>query len=298
MPEVAEVERLLDRDGVYVVTSPMCKFNMKMENPDHEMLHVRKETRWATNSRFLAEELRGECENKLAGVEIHRRTHLVGGNRAKAAKEYPKELVRAVLRGLKKDLRSRKAINALEELLTGPSPDDHVETEEVEQQEFQKFVDDVTGTELPEKLVREARAEELSWLRKERVYERVPMRLCEEKGVKPLQLKWLDINKGDSSCMKVRSRLVTKEIRKAKKPEEQLRQEETFAATPPVECVMLMLSLFMTGKKKGKKLGVWDISRAHFMGQAQREIFVLLPEEDLWHEGNEEPMVGLLRRSM
>ena len=75
---------------------------------------------------------------------------------------------------------------------------------------------------------------------------------------------------------------MTKEVKKAKRPEEQVRVQETFAPTPPLECVQLLLSLFMTkrpGMKK-RKLGVWDISRAHFMGRAEREIYIQLPVED------------------
>ena len=57
-------------------------------------------------------------------------------------------------------------------------------------------MDDSSGTVLPAELVRKARAEELDWLRKEAVYERVPRKLCEQSEQrKPLQLKWLDVNK-------------------------------------------------------------------------------------------------------
>ena len=97
--------------------------------------------------------------------------------------------------------------------------------------------------------------EKVKAARKEDIYERAPRSSCQERGFKPLQLKWLDVNKGDSQDVKVRSRLVIKEVKKAKRPEEQLR----------AECVQLLLSLFMTkrpGMKK-RKLGVWDISRAH-----------------------------------
>ena len=59
--------------------------------------------------------------------------------------------------------------------------------------------------------------------------------------------------------------------------------------------------LFMTkrpGKKK-RKLGVWDISRAHFMGRAEREIYIQLLEEDRTREEDTGvPMCGRLLRSM
>ncbi|CAJ1373293.1 unnamed protein product [Effrenium voratum] len=222
-------------------------------------------------------------------------------DRAKAAQVYPVELVEAILRGLRSEMRKRGQINSVEEMLTGASPDDWVDQERENQEVDELFMDDSSGTVLPAELVRKARAEELDWLRKEAVYERVPRKLCEQSEQrKPLQLKWLDVNKGDEENPKVRSRLVTKEIKKAKRPDQQLGAEDTFAATPPVECVMMILSLFMSQKgiKKKRKLAVWDISRAHFMGKAERELFVELPQEDLVHPEDEEAMVGRLLRSM
>ena len=106
------------------------------------------------------------CENVLQGREVHRHVHLVGGGRAKAAQVYPKELVEAILRGLRKELRERGEISAVEEQLSGPTPDEYVEQEELYKEEFGQFVDDVTGTELPAHLVKE----ELGWLHKEGVY--------------------------------------------------------------------------------------------------------------------------------
>ncbi|MCR9103517.1 MAG: hypothetical protein NXI25_26465, partial [bacterium] len=241
--KMPEVEEEVNRDDTYLVQSPMCRWGMKMEDREGEILHVRKETLWLTNSRRIAEELEGVCENVLQGREVHRHVHLVGGGRAKAAQVYPKELVEAILRGLRKELRERGEISAVEEQLSGPTPDEYVEQEELYKEEFGQFVDDVTGTELPAHLVKAARKEELGWLHKEGVYVKVPRRICEGKGMKPLQLKWLDINKGDATQVKVRSRLVAKEVRKAKRPEDRLRAEETFAATPPLEAVNLLLSL-------------------------------------------------------
>lgn len=107
------------------------------------------------------------------------------------------------------------------------------------------------------------------------------------------------MNKGDKLAPKVRSRLVVREIKKAKAWGDQLSGSETFSSTPPVEAVYALLSIFMTKDgKKDKKLGSWDISRAHFMGRAAREIIVELPEEDKHHEGDPGPMLGRLLRSM
>ena len=290
-PEVLEMR---ENPETYVVQSPMCRFGMKLRNAEGELLHVRKETLWMTNSLQIALELQGTCENKLKGKEVHRHVQLVGEKRAKAAQVYPKELVEAVLRGLKKELEMNHFINAIEEALSGPSPDDMVEWQaEMED----KYTDDSSGAALDPELVRAARAEELDWLRKEKVYERIP---ASSTDLKPLELKWLDVNKGDGNKPKIRSRLVAKEIKKAKPLESQLGGSETFSSTPPLETIYSLLSLFATKQKHKEdlKLGAWDISRAHFMGEAAREIIVRLPEEDRVHPEDTEPMLGRLLRSM
>ena len=72
----------------------------------------------------------------------------------------------------------------------------------------------------------------------------------------------------------------------------------SFNAMPPLEALKILLSLMVTLKvsKRNRKLlkvRLIDISRAHFYGQAQREVFVTLPEGD-----QEEGKVGLLLKSV
>ena len=96
------------------------------------------------------------------------------------------------------------------------------------------------------------------------------------------------LDKGDQQSPKVRSRVVTKEIRRAKPVADQLSADSTFASTPPTESVMALLSLFLTRDPSDpvqKNLGVWDISRAHFMGTAKRRLYIQLPSEDLHQPG-------------
>ena len=237
------VKELMDEEDIYVVQSPMCRFGMKAKDQNGVEGFVRKETLWMTNSKAIADELRGTCENILKGKEIHRHVHLIGGQRAKAAQVYPKELVVAVLRGLKKEMHQRKWLSALEEKVGGPCPDDYNEWEAQVTAEEEQFIDDVSGLPLDAEGVRAARAEELRWVKGVQVYERVPRRLAVEKGVRPLGLKWVDVNKGDSGQKKYRSRIVTKEIKRSKGPDEQLGGETVFASTPPIEAVMTLLSL-------------------------------------------------------
>ncbi|CAK9071194.1 Copia protein [Durusdinium trenchii] len=233
-----EVQEMLERKDIHLVQSPMCKFGMKMSNDDGEQCYVRKETLWMTNSKCIAEELQGVCINKLKGQEVHRHVHLIGRDRAKAAQVYPVPLVEAILRGLKKELVSTNALSAVEEMLTGPSPDNGNEMDmELRAWEEEQYMDDV---------------------------------------------------------------MVAKEIKKAKPAEMQLGGADTFSATPPIEAVYTLLSAFMSkDPKKGElKLANWDISRAHFMGRAARDIFMELPEQDRVQPTDQEPMVAKLMRSM
>jgi hypothetical protein len=124
MPEVKE---LVDSGKYYLVQSPMCRFGMKLKDDNGEEQYVRKETLWLTNSEAIANELRGVCDNVLHGQEIHWHVKLIGGQRAKAAQVYPKALVEAILRGLQKEVRRTKKISMVEEMISGPSPDDAVE---------------------------------------------------------------------------------------------------------------------------------------------------------------------------
>ena len=292
-----EVQEMIERKDTYLVQSPMCKFGMKMDNDAGERCYVRKETLWLTNSKHIAEELEGVCINKLKGREVHRHVHLIGRDRAKAAQVYPVPLVEAILRGLKKELVNNQALSAVEELLNGPSPDNGNEMDmELKQWEEEQYMDDVSGALLDPELVKKARELELQWLKKEEVYIRVPRR---EATGKLLQWKWIDVNKGDNENPFVRSRMVAKEIKKAKPVEMQLGGADTFSATPPIEAVYTLLSAFMSkDPKKGElKLANWDISRAHFMGRAARDIFMELPEQDMVPT-DQEPMVAKLMRSM
>eukprot|EP00975_Prorocentrum_lima_P006866 1478296-Prorocentrum_lima.AAC.1 len=52
---------------------------------------------------------------------------------------------------------------------------------------------------------------------------------------------------------------------------------------PPVESLEILISHIMTDQvdDEGQPLclGVWDVSRAHFYGTCQREIYTNIPEE-------------------
>ena len=58
----------------------------------------------------------------------------------------------------------------------------------------------------------------------------------------------------------------------------------TFASTPPLKSLKIMLSRCMTGKRRTsaeeKVLGFYDISRAHFHSPARGTIVIKVPKEE------------------
>ena len=63
-----------------------------------------------------------------------------------------------------------------------------------------------------------------------------------------------------------------------------LSDAQLFAAMPPLEQLKCQCSLLVSKKwsKRGRKLKMrlLDISRAHFYGLAERDVYVSLPEEE------------------
>ncbi len=60
-------------------------------------------------------------------------------------------------------------------------------------------------------------------------------------GKKPIAVRWVDVNKGDDINPEIRCILVAKEIN----DHERL---DLFAATPPLECLKMLLPLAVTEK--------------------------------------------------
>ena len=150
--------------------------------------------------------------------------------------------------------------------------------------------DDVTGQRLDPGLMRKARMDEIAYFREMGVYEKVDLQECwEVTGKAPIAVRWVDINKGDSESPNYRSRLVAKEFNTGVCP-------ELYAATPPSECLRLMLSLLASTRKQGAGLMYADVSRAYFYAKAKRPVYVKLPEEDL--EEGDEHRCGRLLMSM
>ena len=88
---------------------------------------------------------------------------------------------------------------------------------------------------LPAKLVKAARREEVYFLKRFPVYEKVPEAMA--RGKRRISTRWCYVNKGDKANMLVRAKLVDREF-KWQDPF----MQGTFAATPSLEALRYLLS--------------------------------------------------------
>ena len=96
--------------------------------------------------------------------------------------------------------------------------------------------DDVTGQALDPALMVKVRKDKIEYFRSVGVYEKVDVQECWNVTDKaPIGVRWVDFNKCDSSKTTYRRRLVAKEFNTGVWP-------ELYAATPPSECLRIMLS--------------------------------------------------------
>jgi len=295
--EMVALQRL---PGVYTVDGPMCRFDLEVNAPGRGTGVCYKRTKWVTNSRKLAEALDGWCTNQTGGP-YHVHMQLIGGIAHQAA-AYPPKLVKAVLTALKAQMLEDGSISDMDLKTGGPVPSKPVvepwaETPEC-WEEIEKFFDNISGEELPTQLVKEARKIEIDWCRSLPLYTKVPRTLMLQEGHKAIPTRWVDVNKGDRSAYNVRSRICGKELKA--KTKETLLAHELFSAMPPWEIIKTLLSLLVTSgvDPDGEELemGIFDISRAHFMPKASRRLFIEIPEED--RKPSEGDIVGLLERNM
>ena len=182
-------------------------------------MFVKKPTGFLTNSFGIARELEQSCNG------LHSHVHLVGG-RAHRAEVYPDELCYRILKGLVNQMKMDGRIQ--EGCIGMMCPEEKTAW------------DDQTGEALDWDGVVKARAEEMDEFRRRKVYRKVPLKECWDKtGKAPIKIRWVDINKGDKVHPEYRSRLVAKDFKNDK-------NMDLFAATPPLEALKLLMSMWMT----------------------------------------------------
>ena len=139
-----------------------------------------------------------------------------------------------------------------------------------------EFWDDISGEALPAEGVKAARAEEVDFMEDWKCWIRVAWEeVIRRSGKKPIQTRWVDVNKGDSQSPDIRSRLVAKDFAAR-------RDDSFFAATPPLEALRLLLSDMVSKGGQGPdetKLMILDAKKAHLHAKAERELCIELPPE-------------------
>ncbi len=291
---LASMESVSGRPGVQRVRGDQCQFGAEIKIGVHAGDPIMKPSGFLTNSPAVARVLNvrctgvgGQCSRPTGGA--HR---LCSGQHAANAAIYPKGLCRAVLRGVRDQLRED---GQLKNGCFGVQvPDEDATVEKNMRGPAQgysgQFRDDLTGQVLRDDLVREARAKELEYFHSKGVWLKVPKHIAKLRGGRPpISVRWVDVNKGDDMNLKYRSRLVARQIKAL-----DTSGTNYFAPAPPLEALRTVLSLAMT--KVGTHMPNWnprsasrtqisivDIKRAYFNAKVDPRdppTFVQLPPED------------------
>ena len=172
------------------------------------------------------------------------------------------------LRALGKQLVDDGRLDSVSLYSAGPTAD----FPELDTREWQE--DDQQGNLLDPIKVKDGKREEIEWVLKQKLFDNIFQSECTERQSRPYSLKWVLKNKGE----KVRVRLVVREIKKAKSEDEKLEPSDVFSAMPPVESLKALVSHVMTERvdRRGRSLvlAVFDVSRAHFFGVCEPDVYV------------------------
>ena len=296
--KMEEMVAFCAKPEVQSVRVDMCAFGLSATDKEGTGL-VEKATRIMSNADAVLERIERRCSNAAGTQAKHRHVHLISG-KAKAAQVYPRALCQCICEGVaaqkKMDrlgvksvpLMSMEVMEEVVDVSGVEKSDKNVSPSEALHEEAVVAFDDVSGEELQPELVKQARKDEITYFRSMGVYDKVPMTECRERtGKAPIAVRWVDVNKGDNEKPNYRSRLVAKEFKTDVRP-------DLYAATPPSECLRLMLSKLAS--TPGATLMYADVSRAYFYAPAVRPVYVKIADED--REAGDEEKCGRLKMSM
>ena len=126
---------------------------------------------------------------------------------------------------------------------------------------------DINGETLSAEAVRKARREEIAYIRRKKVWTKIPRAKALKMGWKVIKVRWIDVNKGDKNNPMIRCRLVGKEFNDGE-------EEGLFAATPPLEALKLIVSDAASGDPGRKSIMINDVARAFFEAPTRRVVCV------------------------
>lgn len=277
------IQRLMAIPGVLATVADQCCYGLAAIDDDGPGL-VRKTTKFLTNPPCVAKELRRRC---IGGHKHARHVH----GREVAAQVFPAELRAAVRRGIRRQIASRLVTRSRDErelklMVESDAVEGNIRREGLGVGEISSLVhqgeacwDDVKGGWLDPSQVRQARQEEMAFVKKMQVYDKVPREECVGK---PISVRWVDANKGTDSEPNYRSRVVAQELRSRHHGD----PSDLYAAMPPLEAMKYIISHVASDGERRRELMVIDIRRAYFNAPARRPVYVEIPPED-WVEGDE-----------
>ncbi len=302
------INDLLRRPAVIRVHGDQCQYGAEVQSGPHKGQPLLKPTGFMTNAPAVARALSLKCQGTFEECSRKKggQHHTCAGKHAREAARYPRELCRAMLKGVRDQLRED---NLLKTGCFGIQvPDEDAEVEKNLRGPAQgysgRFVDDLTGQVLRDDLVKEARAKELAFFHSKGVWLKVPKTTARAvSGKNPISVRWVDVNKGDELHPKYRSRLVARQMKA-----HDLSGQSYFAPAPPLEALRTVISLAMTEVGKHKpdwnprsptrtQISMVDVTRAYFNAKIDADepaTFVQLPAE----EPDAESMCARLIRHM
>ena len=113
-----EVQSLVSDPRVHSIEGPMCRWSLKARGSNDKVEFLRKQTRWLTSSKEIAEVLRGDGRWKRD------RRHVCMTGKSETASKYPASLVVAMLSAVKRQMISDGAIRVGELHFAGPVSDE------------------------------------------------------------------------------------------------------------------------------------------------------------------------------
>ena len=123
--EMPEVQSLINDPRVHSIDGPMCRWSLRTRGSNDKEF-MRKQTRWITSSKEIAEVLRGDGRWK----RDKRCVHVTG--KSETVSEYPASLAVAMLKAIKRQMISDGVIRIEEMHLAGPVPDEGYNPTELE----------------------------------------------------------------------------------------------------------------------------------------------------------------------
>ena len=285
----ASIVGVAQATGAQIIRMDQCRDGFTTINEGGVEIPAMKSARWVTNMAAARATMTGRYQGAYA------RATLPGScgeeSRTRKVKECPQGVCKAIVDAIRLQKQWDAAGLWYMGSLDGAAPDyGAAPPEENHEEELARAWDDITGIELDAGLVKAARAEEIQYYRAMGTYIKVPRAEALAAGIKPIDTRWVDTNKGDSTRVRVRSRLVAKQFNNGKGG------EDLFAATPPIEALRAILSSAVSSERDKCLMSI-DVSRAYMYAKAKGTTYIEIPPEDIETEEDKDK-VGLLVRAM